>query len=150
LRKVLSEAVFYPIDEDESKDNYFNGDPNKMIFLAPSPQYGLDDYLYIYEIFKQKENGRNHLSVRYLPANSYFSGKARTADRDVKIIRNVKDIQFQYYGLNQRTGAFGWYSSWLNQTSLPSRVSISVETEDSLNSWPLLIVETRYGGYILP
>jgi general secretion pathway protein J len=150
LRKVISEAVFYPIDEDESKDNYFNGDPEKMLFLAPSPQYGLDDYLYIYEIFKQKEKGAYHLSVRYLPANTYFSGKARAADRDVKIIRNVKDIQFQYYGLSQRTGAFAWYSSWLNQTSLPSRVSITVETANGSSSWPPLVVETKYGGYVLP
>ena len=51
LRKVLSEAVFYPIEEDATKNNYFTGEPGKMIFLAPSPQYGLDDYLYIYEIF---------------------------------------------------------------------------------------------------
>ncbi len=150
LRKVLSEAIFYPLNEDETKDNYFNGDSEKMIFLAPSPQYGLDDYLYIYEIFKQKENGAYNLSVRYLPANSYFSGKARAADRDVKLIKNVKNIKFQYYGLNQRTGALSWYNNWLGQTALPSRVSISIETFDRIDSWPPLIAETKYGSYILP
>lgn len=74
LRKVLSEAVFYPVGDDEVRKSYFNGEPEKMIFLAPSPQYGLDDYLYIYEIYKQKENGAYNLELRYLPANSYFSG----------------------------------------------------------------------------
>jgi len=150
LRKVLSEAIFYPIEEDQTKNNYFNGEPEKMIFLAPSPQYGLDDYLYIYEIFKQKENGAYNLSVRYLPANTYFSGQARAANRDVKLIKNVKNIKFEYYGLNQRTGALSWYNSWLNQSALPSRVSISVESFEDSASWPPLIVETRYGGYILP
>ena len=150
LRKVLSEAIFYPIEEDETKDNYFNGDSEKMIFLAPSPQYGLDDYLYIYEIFKQKENGLYNLSVRYLPANTYFSGKARAADRDVKLIKNVKNIKFEYYGLNQRTGELSWYDSWLNQSALPSRVAISVESFEDSESWPPLIAETKYGGYILP
>ncbi|QMU60534.1 MAG: prepilin-type N-terminal cleavage/methylation domain-containing protein [Gammaproteobacteria bacterium] len=150
LRKVLSEAVFYPIEEDETKDNYFDGNPEKMIFLAPSPQYGLDDYLYIYEIFKQKKNGAYNLSVRYLPANTYFSGKARAAERDVKLIKNVKNIKFEYYGLNQRTGALSWYNNWLNQSALPSRVSITVESFEDAVSWPPLIVETRYGSYILP
>ena len=150
LRKVLSEAVFYPIEEDETKDNYFNGNPEKMIFLAPSPQYGLDDYLYIYEIFKQKENGTYNLSVRYLPANTYFSGKARAAERDVKLIKNVKNIKFEYFGLNLRTGALSWHNSWLNQSALPSRVSITVEPFDDSASWPPLIVETRFGSYILP
>jgi prepilin-type N-terminal cleavage/methylation domain-containing protein len=149
LRKILSEAVFYPLEEDATKNNYFNGESEKMIFLAPSPQYGLDDYLYIYEVFKQKENGAYNLSLRYLPANTYFSGKARVADRDVVLIKNVKNIKFEYYGLNQRTGALGWFNNWLNESALPSRVSISVESfEDSL-LWPLLIVETRYGGYNL-
>lgn len=154
LRKVLSEAVFYPIEEDQTKDNYFNGDAEKMIFLAPSPQYGLDDYLYIYEIFKKKENGVYSLNVRYLPANTYFSGKARAADRDVKLVEHVKDIKFEYYGLNQRTGAQSWYDNWLDQGALPTRVSISIEPfEDAARnaiSWPPLVVETKYGGYSLP
>ena len=150
IRKVLSEAVFYPIEEDQTKDNYFNGDQEKMIFLAPSPQYGLDDYLYIYEIFKQKEKGGYSLGVRYLPANTYFSGKARAADRDVKLITKVKNIKFEYYGLNQRTGALSWYDSWLEQSALPARVSIAVESFEDSTAWPSLVVETKYGGYRLP
>jgi len=150
LRKVLSEAIFYPIEEDSTKDNYFNGEPEKMIFLAPSPQYGLDDYLYIYEIFKQKENGAYNLSLRYLPANTYFSGKARAAERDVKLIKGVKNIKFEYYGLNQRTGELRWYKNWLNQSALPSRVLISVESFEDSKIWPPLIVETKYGSYVLP
>ncbi|MEJ2115552.1 MAG: prepilin-type N-terminal cleavage/methylation domain-containing protein [Gammaproteobacteria bacterium] len=150
MRKVLSEAVFYPIEEDQKINRYFNGEPEKMIFLAPSPQYGLDDYLYNYEIYKQKENGAYNLSLRYLPANTYFSGKTRAADRDVKLIKNAKNIKFGYYGLNQRTDAMGWYSNWLNQSALPSRVSITVESFDGKTAWPPLIVETKFGGYILP
>lgn len=150
LRKVLSEAVFYPIEEDQTKDKYFNGDPEKMIFLAPSPKYGLDDYLYIYEIFKKKENGAYSLGVRYLPANTYFSGKARAADRDVTLIDSVKNIKLEYYGRNQRTGALGWNDSWLEQSALPTRVSISVESFEGSANWPPLVVETKYGGYTLP
>lgn len=150
LRKVLSEAVFYPVDEGERRDKYFSGDAEKMVFLGPAPQYGLDDYLYIYEIFKQKENGVFNLSLRYLPANSYFSGKARYSDRDVKLIKGVKNITFQYFGLSQKTGAFSWYSRWQNQSALPSRVSIEVESFKDGVKWPLLIAETKFGGYALP
>ena len=56
-----------------------------------------------------KENGAYNLSLRYLPANTYFSGKARVADRDIVLIKKVKNIKFEYYGLNQRTGALSWY-----------------------------------------
>lgn len=150
LRKVLSESVFYPVEEDKTNNKYFEGDENKMLFLAPSPQYGLDDYLYIYEIFKQKENGSYNLSIRYLPANSYFSGKARFANRSVKLIKNVKDIKFEYFGLSQRTGALSWYNNWLGQSALPSKVSITIETLSDSVEWPPLIVETKYGDYRLP
>ncbi len=150
LRKVLSEAVFYPIQEDKSKNKYFNGDADRMIFLARSPQYGLDDYLYIYEIFKQKQNGALNLSVRYLPANSYFSGKARFSGRDVKLIKNVKNIKFEYFGVNKKTGVLNWYKNWLNQSALPTKVSISLEPIVESVEWPPLIVETRYGAYVLP
>lgn len=149
LRKVLSEAIYYPIEEDQARDSYFNGDAEKMIFLSPSPQYGLDDYLYIYEIFKQKENGAYNLSLRYIPANTYFSGKARAADRDVKLIKNVKDIKFQYFGASQRTGVLSWYNDWQNLSALPSRVSITIEPLDGTQSWPPLIVETKFGDYVL-
>ena len=150
LRRVLSEAVFYPIEEDPTKNKYFNGDAEKMIFLAPSPQYGLDDYLYIYEIFKQKEREGYSLSVRYLPANTYFSGKARAADRNVTLISKVKNIKFEYYGFNQRTGALSWHERWLGQSALPSRVSIAIESFEDSARWPSLVVETKFGGYRLP
>ena len=150
LRKILSEAIYYPIDDGEIKNDYFNGDKEKMIFLAPSPQYGLDDYLYIYEVFKQKENGVYNLSIRYLPANSYFSGKARASERDIKLIKNARDIKFEYFGLSQRTGVLSWYNNWSSQSSLPSRVSISIEFISDTITWPPLVVETRYGGYIVP
>ena len=150
IRKILSEAVFYPIEEDETKNNYFTGDLDKMVFLAPSPQYGTDDYLYIYEIFKQKKNNTYNLSLRYLPANTYFSGNVKIASRDVKLFKNAKNIKFEYFGLNQRTGAFAWYKNWQNQKALPSRVSIIVEPLDNSVSWPPLVVETHYGNYSLP
>ena len=150
VRKVLSEAIFYPIDEGQSGSKYFRGDENKMIFLAPSPQYGLDDYLYVYEIFKQKENGAYNLSIRYLPANTYFAGNANFANRDVKLIKNVKNIKFEYFGLSQLTGSLNWYDAWQNQSALPSRVSISIETFPGSTEWPPLVVETRFGSYFLP
>jgi len=150
LRKILNEAVFYPIDEDQSRNKYFNGDQEKMIFLAPSPEYGLDDYIYIYEIFKQKSKGAYNLGIRYLPANTYFSGNAEFANRDVILIKNVKDIKFEYFGLNQLTGALSWYDKWLNQSALPNRVSISVQSFPGAEEWPPLLIETKFGGYILP
>ena len=150
IRKILSEAVFYPIDEDQTGSKYFSGDQDRMLFLAPSPQYGLDDYLYIYEIFKQKENGAYNLSIRYLPANTYFAGNSNFASRDVKLIKNVKNIKFEYFGLSQSTGSLNWYDAWRNQSALPSRVSIAIEKFPGAADWPPLIVETKFGSYILP
>ena len=85
-----------------------------------------------------------------MPANSYFSGKARFANRSVKLIKNVKDIKFEYFGLSQRTGALSWYNNWLGQSALPSKVSITIETLSDSVEWPPLIVETKYGDYRLP
>ena len=121
-----------------------------MVFLAPSPQYGLDDYLYIYEIYKQKNGNRYSLNVRYFPANTYFSGTKASTNRHTKLLRNAKSLRFQYYGLNKRTGELAWYDSWLNQDTLPIKVSISAELSNKRYNWPKLIAETKYGAYILP
>jgi len=150
LRKALSEAVFYPLNEDELKNNYFNGESEKMLFLAPSPQYGLDDYLYIYELYKLKSGDTYNLSLRYLPANSYFSGTAKTTDKHVELVRDIKNLKFNYYGLNRLTGELAWFDAWLNQDVLPLLVSISVEYAGEKQTWPTLIVETKYGSYSLP
>ena len=149
IRKALSEAVFYVLDEDETKNNYFNGGPDKMLFLAPSPQYGLDDYLYIYELYRNKSGDEYSLSLRYLPANTYFTGTASTTDRHVKLLRGVKNLKFRYYGLNKRTGELAWYDKWLNQDTLPILVSISAELSGKNQYWPTLIAETKYGAYLL-
>ena len=145
IRKALNEAVFYVLDDD-AKRNYFTGEENKMIFLAPSPQYGLDDYLYIYEIYKQKEGDRYSLSLRYLPANTYFSGIASTTDKNTKLLTDVRGLKFQYYGFNKQTGELAWHDSWISQDTLPLKVSIATE---SSTEWPVLVAETKFGAYRL-
>lgn len=151
IRKSLTEAIHYPQDEEISKDNFFRGNSDKIIFMAPSPQYGLDDYLYIYELFKQKiGEGRYNLGLRYIPANSYFYGTVRAADKEIILFKNFKRIKFQYYGFNSLTGEQAWYDSWDGQNTLPLLVSISAESIDSSKQWPTLIVETKFGGYVLP
>lgn len=148
LRKIISEAIFYPLLEEDSLQNeYFTGNSENLIFLAPSPQYGLDDYLYIYEIFKQKNGDSYDLGLRYLPANSYFSGIKNNADRNVKLMRKVKNIKFKYYGVSKRTRERAWFNSWIQQDELPSLISIDIEPEDSLQIWPTLIAETKFGVY---
>ena len=151
IRKSLTEAIYYPQSEETSKDNYFRGFPNKIVFMAPSPLYGLDDYLYIYELSKQKiSDGRYNLILRYVPANSYFYGTVRSAEKNVILYKNLNNIDFQYFGYNKFTGEQAWYSSWENQNTLPLLVSISAESIDRNKHWPNLIVETKFGGYVLP
>lgn len=150
LRKALSEAVFYPLNEGRVKNNYFNGEPDKMLFLAPSPQYGLDDYLYIYELYKHKSGDTYNLSLRYLPASSHFSGTVKTTDKHVELVRDVKNLKFNYYGPTGLTGGLVWHDAWLNRDVLPLLVSISIEFADEKQTWPTLIVETKYGAYSLP
>ena len=150
IRKVLSEAVYYVLDDKNLRSNYFNGKKNRMVFLAPSPQYGIDDHLYIYEIYKEINGDYYNLSLKYLPANTYFSGSVNSTDKTVKLLRNLKQLEFKYYGTNPRTGELVWHDSWLKRETLPLKVSISAKTSSKSFNWPLLIAETKYGGYLLP
>ncbi len=149
IRKALNEAVYYVIDDSDTRNNYFNGEKNRMIFLAPSPQYGLDDYLYIYEIYKQKRGNSFNLSLKYLPASTYFSGAASTTNKNVELLRDVQNLTFQYYGINRKTGKLAWYDTWLEQDTLPLKISIAAELSNDKYEWPILIADTKFGTYIL-
>lgn len=65
----------------------------------------------------------------------------------VKLLHNLKDVHFQYFGIQPPDNTSVWHDNWENQEVLPELVKLDVEFSDQTGAiWPLFIVEMTLSG----
>ena len=147
LRKNISHALIHDrlfTQEEVADDHLFLGDKKRIRFISYSPQYGVDDFLYAYELYLDKNS--NQLSLRYSPFNL---GEKIASNKSVSsIIDGVKDVDIQYFSgfLDEQDGD-GWFSSWDNIYNLPLLIKINVTFFNEQIIWPEMIIQMRNGPY---
>lgn len=149
LRKNISHALIHDrlfADEDVTGHDLFLGDPKRIRFISYSPRYGIDDFLYAYELFLDKST--NQLSLRYSP---YNLGEDVSQNKSTSsILSDVKDVDIEYFSgfINEEDGD-GWFSGWDDPYSLPLLIKINVTFFDEQIIWPELIIQMRNGPYVV-
>ena len=149
LRKSISHALVYNQaleDISEEQEIYFIGTDKKLKFISYSPQFGVDDFLYKYELYlKPKQDA---LTLHYQPHNS--NQRKNREESESTILQGVKDISIKYFsGYESDESENGWLSKWEDEFSLPLLVKINVLFEDNKNNWPELVIQMRHGPYVL-
>ncbi len=149
LRKSISHALVHDrlfSEEEDTQENLFIGESKNIKFISYSPQYGVDDFLYVYELYLDKST--NHLSLRYGPYNLSRSGNRKKSVASV--IKNVKDFEVSYFsGFVDSESEDGWYAAWDNVYSLPLLIKINVTFLDEKLSWPEMVIQMRNGPYVV-
>lgn len=149
LRKSISLALINDRaneEEEEIQQTVFIGNDKRLIYVSYSPQYGVDDYLYKYELFLDREN--NNLSLIYKPYNLQVNKNIE--DQTSILISDVKDIGIEYFsGFATENSNDGWIAGWNDQFTLPLLIKIKLIFEDEKNSWPELVIQMRNGPYVV-
>ena len=149
LRKSISLALINDRLLDEEKDiqqAVFIGNEKRLRYVSYSPQYGIDDYLYKYQLSFDRK--KNNLSLKYKPYNLQVN--ANNEDQASTLIAGVKDINIEYFsGFESKDSTNGWMSNWSNQFALPLLIKIQLIFEDDQQSWPDLIIQMRNGPYVV-
>ncbi|MFK7794662.1 MAG: prepilin-type N-terminal cleavage/methylation domain-containing protein [Gammaproteobacteria bacterium] len=149
LRKSISSALINDRlveDEKEIQQAVFIGNEKKLRYVSYSPQYGVDDYLYKYELFLDSE--KNNLSLIYKPYNLQLA--ANKQNQESIIIAGVKDISIEYFsGFETEESNNGWLTSWNDQFVLPLLIKIKLIFENDQASWPEMVIQMRNGPYVL-
>ena len=149
LRKSISLALInnqLVEDEKEIQQAVFIGNENKLRYVSYSPQYGVDDYLYRYELFLDRE--KNNLSLIYKPYNLQVNTNKK--DQKSIIIAGVKELSIEYFsGFETEDSNNGWVSNWNDQFVLPLLIKIKLIFEDEQASWPEMVIQMRNGPYVI-
>ena len=149
LRKSISLALINDRandDEEEIQQTVFIGNGKELRYVSYSPQYGVDDYLYKYELFLDREN--NNLSLVYQPYNLQIN--INKQDQKSILISGVKDISIEYFsGFDTEDSNNGWLTGWNNQFTLPLLIKIKLIFQDEKVIWPELVIQMRNGPYVV-
>jgi len=97
-------------DEEIAKkpfENLFIGQPQQVTYVSYSPQYGIDDYLYRYKLYFDKQN--NALAINYSPYNIDIKNN----NKPLSIIEGVKKLEIKYFsGFQSDESDSGWLDKW--------------------------------------
>ena len=151
LRASMSNSLVHDRfieEEDGGKlENLFIGDTTRIKYISYSPKYGVDDYLYEYNLFFDHTNKR--LSLHYHPFNKSVDNES--VDLNSTLVEGVEEIKIEYFsGFTEDSDPNSdWSTTWTNEFVLPLLVKINLEFEDKQRQWPELVVQMRNGPYVL-
>lgn len=151
VRRSMANALvhdqFVGEDGEEEIESLFVGGSDRVQYVSYSPKYGVDDYLYRYEIYLDHET--NKLLLRYQPYNK--PGQARASESVSTLMEGVEDIQIEYFSgfVGETDDGSPWSSNWNGEFTLPLLVKINLTTKDNLHVWPELVIQTRNGPYVI-
>ena len=126
-------------------ENLFIGELQTLSYVSRSPQYGVDDYLYKYQLYLNKQS--NSLVLRYTP---YNLKQVNDHYESLSLIEGVSNIEIRYFsGFYDDDEKSSWLSKWDDIYSLPLLVKVDVTFVDESKRWPELVIPMRHGPYVL-
>ena len=151
IRRSMSNAQvhdqFVADEGEEPVESLFVGDADRIRYVSYSPKYGVDDFLYQYELYLNHET--NKLLLQYQPYNKPVEDGS--FDTVSTLLEGVEDIRIEYFsGFEGETDdGSPWASYWNGEFTLPLLVKINLVTKDQRNIWPELVIQTRNGPYVI-
>ncbi len=151
VRNSISNAQvhdqFVEDDVEKELESLFIGDADYVRYVSNSPRYGVDDYLYQYDFYLDRDT--NKLLLRYQPYNVPSQSDAKESVST--LLENVEDIQIQYFSgfVDEVDDDNPWSSRWRGEFTLPLLVKINVTLKNNKHAWPELVIQTRNGPYVI-
>ena len=155
LRRSISHSITKDrlLDDLQQQENpqqfvegLFIGNSNRIKFVSYTPKYGVDDYLYHYELTVDRQ--ASILSLSYYPYNIKLNDNASI--QSLAVIDGVKDIEIKYFsGYIDEQTSDSWLSKWDDVYTLPLLVKIDLTFIDNNKHWPELIIPLRNGPYVI-
>jgi len=148
IRNSVSNALVYDRfiqDEEEAVENLFIGNSERIKFVSSSPAYGVDDYLYEYELYLDR--AKKQLSLKYRPYNKPTNSPR--SESVSTLVEGVEDIQIEYFGGFETEQGNDWAKKWNGEFILPLLVKINLTLKDSQYPWPELVIQMRNGPYVI-
>ncbi len=147
LRRYLIQAHPLLIEEQPGERFVaFTGTPDYVRFVAPLPAHlggGGLDWITLSVLDTRQTATLNVEHRLFHPDPPTFS--ERVPERRV-LLDGLKTLRFRFYGTRDSEERPAWHDDWVNQQSLPHRISVRAEFEDARRRWPELMVVPMVDG----
>ena len=142
LRRHLSQALPLKWEEAQPARVAFEGDRDRVIFIAPAPQRHSGAGLYEFSLeVKQDRDGKRLVLYYepYLPGEDGF--RTNTQSPRVMLMEGLEDISIAYFGQENAKEIEKWRNRWSDRADLlPSLVRLTLKTRDEVERWPELLI----------
>lgn len=137
IRRELSQARL-PSKRPGAPTSAFTGEPDRVIFIAPSPGHNEDEVRLILEM---NDAQRPNLELAWTLPQVPSGGERSTGTQTATLVRGIASVEFGYYGAADPQRPPQWWDKWDGTTGLPTlvRLRLTFPTGDE-RRWPDLIV----------
>lgn len=126
LRRQFSHIRPLIIEQDQQQLIRFEGERERMRFVAPMPGYLGFGGPYVQELrFERGEEGRD-LVFAYALLNSYEPGDLE-AEPPITLIENVGNAGFEFLGYTEDGEDVAWTDVWETPENLPLSIALDLE-----------------------
>jgi len=120
-----------------------NGDETRFTFFAPPPAESQPAEQQRYRIQLSSQGELSLYSASGLNAAIDNEARSTIGWRQHVLLRDVKSIQFSYFGPDRLGLGRRWQTKWETRTQPPELVRLRVALQDGRTVWPELIVRPR-------
>jgi general secretion pathway protein J len=145
LRRELMQTLSTPYEQEETtgRTRVFQGDTDRVTFVAPMPGYLGKGGPYVQQVSVARGAHGSRLEFRHALLNGYRDEDAKKVDEGepVVLLEGIERATFEYRGLNDTGQVTDWESTWDRYGSAPMIMRIRIEfARDEHQSWPEFMV----------
>lgn len=143
VRRQLSLALPLVIEDDRDETIRFEGESDRVRFVAPMPGYLSYGGPYVQELRLERSREGVDLVFAWAMLNGYEPGDLDTVD-PVALMENMAGGEFGFLGLDERGEEVYWDTYWEEPGVMPMAVSLflDLDRENGL-VWPELVTPLR-------
>lgn len=144
-RLVSAQPMAFAIDERSGAPVRFQGEPQRMRFVADLPNYLGRGGPALHDISVADDgNGLERLQVAFATVLAGETVQERDARPPEPLATELVSVRFSYRGLGPDGRLSGWLDRWDADMQLPLQVRVEVEGERD-GAWPVLVVALPQG-----
>lgn len=155
IRRHASEAFPLAISESRAWRLWFQGEPERLVFITAMPAYLGQGGMYEMTLQVDEAGEGAALTVaRRLLHPDAESGRPGVDDHARPLVEDLESATFDYFGISAEGGVASWHRSWVDQQHLPQMVRLRLVSSRA-GAWPDMVIRlhsdaVRYQRTVAP
>jgi general secretion pathway protein J len=155
IRRHAAEAFPLAISESRAWRLWFQGEPERLVFITAMPAYLGQGGMYemTLQVDDTEEGATLTVSRRLLHPDAE-TGRPGIDDRPRPLVEGLESATFDFFGTSAEEGVASWHRTWVDQQHLPQLVRLRLVSRRA-GAWPDMVIHlpsdaVRYQRTVAP